>query len=184
MTRTGAAAVLLAALVAPAACRTPQQSVAEDVAVARTTGALVGTWEGAGVRVVVLRIWPSRNDGAWLYVEEAPERTPDEPERQRVVRLRPGAAGGVRWDAFALPEPRQFAGAWRDDPPFCCIRPDDLEFVATESREVGEAPVPLVPRRSPPSGGTHLTGQAARGDRASEVPEAATLVRTALASPP
>jgi hypothetical protein len=98
--------------------------------------AVCGTFEGGGRRLVTIPVWPHLKDADWLYVEEAPLDAPDRPDRQRVVRLSPSQGGKVlRWEAFALPEPRQFVGTWREDPPLCCVRPGDLVPLPAEALE-------------------------------------------------
>ena len=85
----------------------------------------------AGVRLVVIPVWPHLDDGPWLYAEQAPADRPEAPDRQGVVHLRREADGSVATDVFALPaDPGQFRATWRDETPLCCIRPGDLELRA------------------------------------------------------
>lgn len=61
----------------------------------------------------VVRLWPERTDGPWLYVEQARSDAIDRPYRQRVYQLvRDGAT--LRSRVFTLPDPRAAVGAWRE----------------------------------------------------------------------
>jgi len=61
------------------------------------------------------RIWEDRNDGFWLYVEQAAAESPQQPYRQRVYRVVNLDDGLVRSDVYELPgDPLRFAGAWRN----------------------------------------------------------------------
>lgn len=67
------------------------------------------------IRLRSARIWPSREDGVWLYVEQASASALDRPYRQRVYRLTAEGGGVVRSRVFTLPgDPLRFVGAWRD----------------------------------------------------------------------
>jgi hypothetical protein len=78
------------------------------------------------IRLRVVPIWTTRDDGPWLYVEQASATKLDKPYRQRVYRLR--AAGGAvvsEVHAFAA-EPLRWAGQWKDPWAFDAITPADL----------------------------------------------------------
>lgn len=78
------------------------------------------------VRLVMVPIWEARNDGPWLYIEQAIASALDKPYRQRVYHL-VEEAGGVRSEVFELPgDALEFAGAWRDVGSFSAISPADL----------------------------------------------------------
>jgi CpeT protein len=72
-------------------------------------------------------IWTDRDDGHWLYVEQAMRDYPDQPYRQRVYRLRELAPGLFECQVYTLPDPTAVVGAWRDEHPLAELRPDDLE---------------------------------------------------------
>lgn len=75
----------------------------------------------------VVRIWPHRPDGPWLYYEEAAAAAPDRPHRQRV--LRPAPAGGEVFElaVFALPgDPQRFAASWLDPRRLDALSPEEL----------------------------------------------------------
>jgi|694.fasta_scaffold00595_45 hypothetical protein len=76
-------------------------------------------------------IWTSRQDGPWLYVEQAAAAKAETPYRQRVYRLRQGEAGSVWSDVYTLPgDPLSFAGAWREPGRFDALDPAQLELRA------------------------------------------------------
>jgi len=72
-------------------------------------------------------IWPDREDGHWLYVEQAVREYQDRPYRQRVYRLREIAPGLFESQVFTLPEPGTAVGAWISEEPLADLDPDDLE---------------------------------------------------------
>lgn len=66
------------------------------------------------VRLHIAPIWVERQDGRWMYVEQAMADTPDKPYRQRVYRVM-DEPGGVQSMVFELPgDPLPYAGAWKD----------------------------------------------------------------------
>jgi hypothetical protein len=83
------------------------------------------------VRLHIVRIWPDRLDGPWLYVEQAMATAQDKPYRQRVYRLAALPGGGAESSIFELPgNPLDWAGAWKDvsrfnalDPALLSVRP-------------------------------------------------------------
>ncbi|QOJ14914.1 MAG: hypothetical protein HRU75_09780 [Planctomycetia bacterium] len=82
------------------------------------------------IRLHHVRIWPERDDGVWLYVEQATAETPERPYRQRVYRLARTRDGLVS-EVFELPgEPADVlrrAGAWREARPLADLDPSQLE---------------------------------------------------------
>lgn len=79
------------------------------------------------IRLEMVRIWPQRNDGVWLYVEQAAADALDRPYRQRVYRLTANTDGTLRSDVYTLPEPAlRFAGAWREPEKLAGVTPDAL----------------------------------------------------------
>jgi hypothetical protein len=62
------------------------------------------------VRLVMTQIWPTRDDGLWLYVEQAVATDTARPYRQRVYRLVPETNGSFRTTVFNLPgDPLRFS---------------------------------------------------------------------------
>lgn len=76
------------------------------------------------IRLQMVVIWPEREDGPWLYVEQAAARAPQRPYRQRIYRLlRRGER--IVSEVYELPgDPLRFAGA--------ATRPEMLGDLAPE----------------------------------------------------
>ena len=58
------------------------------------------------------RIWTSRRDGTWLYLEQAEAAKKTAPYRQRIYQMRPLADGKVQLDMYALKDPKRALGAY------------------------------------------------------------------------
>ncbi len=76
-------------------------------------------------------IWADRDDGPWLYVEQARAGAEERPYRQRVYRLVSVSPGVVRSDVYTLPgatpeEVLKFAGAWKDPSRLKGVKPESL----------------------------------------------------------
>lgn len=79
------------------------------------------------IRLVMLPIWEDRDDGPWLYVEQAVIGAEGRPYRQRVYRLSTVGLEGFRSDVFELPEdPLGFAAAWENPGVWKTCAPEDL----------------------------------------------------------
>jgi hypothetical protein len=66
------------------------------------------------VRIESVRVWEDRQDGIWIYFEQAAASTLTNPYRQRIYRLFVQPNGIVVVEVYELPgEPLRFAGAWR-----------------------------------------------------------------------
>ena len=64
------------------------------------------------IRLCMAPIWNYRNDGYWLYVEQAAYATLDRPYRQRVYHLYPHEDGSnLVSKVFEIEDPLRFAGA-------------------------------------------------------------------------
>ncbi|MEM9662001.1 MAG: chromophore lyase CpcT/CpeT [Planctomycetota bacterium] len=73
------------------------------------------------------RIWSERDDGTWLYVEQALATNPDAPYRQRVYRVWLRPDGVIESAVYELPEPSRVVGAWRDPGSLDTLSPLSLE---------------------------------------------------------
>ena len=89
------------------------------------------------IELHVARIWLDRDDGIWLYVEQAAASALDRPYRQRVYQVLPleGDGGAPPADVvskvYTLPgDPLAFAGAAYDPAKLDDISPDDLTLRA------------------------------------------------------
>lgn len=79
------------------------------------------------VTLHMVRIWPERKDGPWLYIEQALSNQVALPYRQRVYRLLPKGQGRVASEVYTLPEPAlKYAGAWRSRAALSELKPADL----------------------------------------------------------
>jgi len=79
------------------------------------------------VRLHMARIWPERNDGCWLYVEQAMASALERPYRQRVYCVQPSADGSTASHVFELPGVAlDYAGAWSDPTRFAALSPERL----------------------------------------------------------
>jgi hypothetical protein len=127
--RTARIALLLACL-APAAS-------AADPELDRLVGWMCGSFSSAvqaaedpEFRTIVLhvvRIWPHRQDGAWLYVEQAAAESAAQPYRQRVYRLRRVGEDVFASSVYTFADPLSRAGAWRAEAPLADLPPEALE---------------------------------------------------------
>jgi len=112
-------------------------SVDEDVALLATylTGAFSSAEQARtdpaffDIRLVCVPIWEERDDGPWLYIEQAAASSARRPYRVRVYHLVDEPGGVVRSDVYTLPgDAQRFAGAWRTPEVFDSIGPGDLEL--------------------------------------------------------
>ncbi len=79
------------------------------------------------VRLVMVPIWTQREDGPWLYVEQAMAEALDRPYRQRVYRLRETGGGGVESVVYTLPgDPLRLAASWKNPSAWEQLSPADL----------------------------------------------------------
>ncbi len=104
-----------------ASCRTngPSRSDVDELA-SWMTGSFASTAQAAAdkdyrdIRLHMTPIWTSREDGRWLYVEQALAEKQEKPYRQRVYRVHQDEHGLVS-DVYELPgDALAYAGAWRD----------------------------------------------------------------------
>jgi acetylornithine deacetylase/succinyl-diaminopimelate desuccinylase-like protein len=93
------------------------------------------------IRLVMSRIWPSRTDAVWLYVEQASADSHAEPYRQRIYRLSRVDDGTLRSAVFTLPgDPLEFAGSWQNTELLESLAVEDLDLregCSIELRRVG-----------------------------------------------
>lgn len=80
------------------------------------------------IRLEVVEIWLDRDDGPWLYVEQAAASRLESPYRQRIYHLQSHPDGTLSSTVYELPgDPLRFAGAWREPQRFAALSPSDLE---------------------------------------------------------
>jgi CpeT protein len=66
------------------------------------------------ISLAMVPIWPGRDDGHWLYVEQAMAQTPEKPYRQRVYRVSRGDDGEVLSAVYTIADPKPFVHGWRN----------------------------------------------------------------------
>lgn len=62
------------------------------------------------IRLEMKRIWKSRTDGVWLYVEQAVAGAENKPYRQRVYHVKETSKGNYESVIYTLDAPVRFAG--------------------------------------------------------------------------
>lgn len=80
------------------------------------------------ISLKMTRIWPEKNNGIYLYVEQAVASTPNEPYRQRVYFISQLDDFNYTSDVYTLKEPEKFIGAWKTPEQFKDITVFDLKF--------------------------------------------------------
>lgn len=85
------------------------------------------------IRLHMARIWTTRTDGIWLYVEQARADLLDQPYRQRVYRVHRREDGTLVSEVYTLPgtmpeAQARFAGAWQPAKAgvFDTLKPEEL----------------------------------------------------------
>lgn len=92
-----------------------------------TSAEQAATQEGfVAVELRAAPIWTDRDDGPWLYVEQALAARPEQPYRQRVYRLERTPDGGFASHVYLLPEPTAWIGGWREPARFATLDPARL----------------------------------------------------------
>lgn len=80
------------------------------------------------IRLVMVPIWKERDDGPWLYVEQAAAGSLERPYRQRVYQLVPRPDGAVDSVVYTFAgDPLVHAGAFYQDDPLAGLGPAQLE---------------------------------------------------------
>lgn len=141
----GARAVVMAALALASAAfaaapgGAPEPSDADLAALAAMmTGSFSSAAQAAAdpenfrdIRLAVVPIWTDRDDGPWLYVEQAAATALEAPYRQRVYRLVRTGEKTIESRVYTLPDPPlRFAGAAQDPAKLAELGPDALTLRA------------------------------------------------------
>lgn len=67
------------------------------------------------IQLEMVQIWPERNDGIWLYIEQTVVADVNRPYRQRIYQLQQTGETTFTSDVFLLPgDPLHYAGAYKD----------------------------------------------------------------------
>jgi CpeT protein len=111
-------------------------AAAADATVARLATLLTGAFTNEAqahsdfnyrpVVLHVVRIWPERMDGPWLYLEQALANAPTQPYRQQVYQLAATGEGQIEVRVFNLRDPIALTGAWSEAKRFEGLSPDNL----------------------------------------------------------
>lgn len=130
--------IAAAAALALSACASGPAPSAAPPATQELAGYLTGYFNSAAqaaadkdyfnIELRVVPIWPQRNDGPWLYVEQADAKTPDKPYRQRVYRLEAQGARMVSHIYTLKGDPLRHAGEWKKTLPMAGANLADLEL--------------------------------------------------------
>ena len=135
----GIAAASLLGLAGCATTDTADVAPADETALQLLTSYLTGSFSSAAqaaederffdIRLETVRIWPERDDGVWLYVEQAAAPSLDQPYRQRVYRLSVEGPGLYRSRVYTFGDPSRVAGLWRTPAAFEeTLSPRELEL--------------------------------------------------------
>jgi hypothetical protein len=74
----------------------------------------------------IVRIWPERSDGPWLYLEQALADAPAQPYRQQIYHLVAARDGVIDVRVLKLSDPVALTAAWRDPARFASLTPEKL----------------------------------------------------------
>ncbi|MCA9785714.1 MAG: chromophore lyase CpcT/CpeT [Candidatus Cloacimonetes bacterium] len=77
------------------------------------------------IRLEMAPVFPEREDGHWLYVEQAVAEHLDRPYRQRVYHVESTEQGFIS-AVFEIPDPLRFAGDFASARPLAGLTPDSL----------------------------------------------------------
>lgn len=116
----------------PAATATPHVTEAVEELVALMQGSFSSREQAQAdaeyfdIRLHMLPIWPDRDDGRWLYVEQAVAVSQAEPYRQRVYRVSAREDGTIESAVYELTDPLRFALAWKDPRKLDALRHEEL----------------------------------------------------------
>ncbi|MFC1848782.1 chromophore lyase CpcT/CpeT [candidate division CSSED10-310 bacterium] len=78
------------------------------------------------IRLKMVKIWPNRQDGYWLYVEQALATKQERPYRQRVYHVTIQDNATFESAVYTLEDPLQYAGEWQKRKPLAALTPESL----------------------------------------------------------
>jgi hypothetical protein len=78
------------------------------------------------IRIRAVRIWRGRDDGAWVYLEQAAADSLERPYRQRVYHVTRVSEDLFQSRVHALEDPLTHAGRWREEEPLAELAPESL----------------------------------------------------------
>lgn len=133
--RTAPLALVLAGCGTETSVVTPPATIAPEVD--RLAAWLSGSFDSSAqaaedsefldISLHACRVWPSRTDGRWIYVEQARSEDPDRPYRQRMYRVRHDGEGRLVSEVFAFPAALlPDGGSWRNPAVLDAVEPSLL----------------------------------------------------------
>lgn len=78
------------------------------------------------IRLAAERIWTDREDGIWIYLEQAAAGSLDQPYRQRVYHVQTLSESTFVSDVYTLPDPDSAIGMWQSTEMLDEFGPGDL----------------------------------------------------------
>ncbi|MBK8340801.1 MAG: chromophore lyase CpcT/CpeT [Flavobacteriales bacterium] len=115
----------------------PLVAIAQDQAKADQLAAMmIGSYTSAAqakedtsyfnIELEMVRIWPERTDGCWLYVEQATADTKSKPYRQRVYQVRQLDDSTFTSDILSIQGGAKYYGAYADPRALAALSADSL----------------------------------------------------------
>ena len=80
------------------------------------------------IELEMVQIWKNRQDGPWIYVEQAVAEYKENPYRQRVYKLKQIGNAKIESIVYTIPDPLRFAGDYKKDIPLLTLTPDSLSL--------------------------------------------------------
>ncbi len=73
-------------------------------------------------------IWQDKSNGSWIYAELSADNKPEEPLEQWVYFVTSLGEGELSSDSYAIPDKKDYVGAWGDPSRFDDLTPFDLKY--------------------------------------------------------
>lgn len=77
-------------------------------------------------RIEIRQIWPDVAGEYWFYIEQIRGGVDQKVNSQGIYRLIPEKDGGIRAEAYEIPQPELYVGEWRRNNAFGSLLPSDL----------------------------------------------------------
>lgn len=78
------------------------------------------------IELEMVPIWTDREDGPWMYVEQAAASYKNKPYRQRIYQLITHEDGKYESVVWTFNNPMRYAGDWKKENPLDMLSPDSL----------------------------------------------------------
>lgn len=79
------------------------------------------------ISLEMYRIWSEREDGYWMYIEQASALTKDKPYRQRIYNFIQEGDSIINF-IYSIPDEKNYVGAWKNPDILSSLKPSDLEL--------------------------------------------------------